>query len=247
MPDTTWSPPRPDQPVYVVGDVHGCSGKLHDLLRMIDADVAAEGYTRPHLVFVGDYIDRGPNSAQVLSFVHDLSLDYRDHVTCLIGNHEQMMLDFLDNPMRAQGWLRHGGLQTLQSFGVDAPATPERPSGADLVDAASDLRAALGPACLDWLYSLPAAWSSGNLWVVHAGADPDVPMTAQNKTALIWGTDRFHTRDRVDAQWVVAGHAPVPEPVIGHGRILIDTGAVYGGALTAIRVSPEGASQFLAT
>jgi serine/threonine protein phosphatase 1 len=246
MPLNSWSPPKPQRPVYVVGDVHGCSRKLQKLLRLIDRDVEAQEFDRPELVFVGDYIDRGEGSADVLDFMQHLALEHPDQVTCLVGNHERMMLDFLDDPMRAQAWLRHGGLQTLRSFDVAAPASPERPSGADLVDAASDLRAALGPACVAWLGTLPTTWVSGDLWVVHAGADPDVPMDAQEETILLWGSEIFHTRERRDGQWVVAGHSPVRTPVFEGGRILIDTGAVYGGALSAIRITPGGDSLILA-
>ncbi len=243
-----WTNPTPEVVTYVVGDIHGCSGKLQTLLNNIDIDVAQNQFAAPHLVFVGDYVDRGEHSADVMTFVYELSAAYPEQVACLMGNHEQMMLDFLDDPIGpAKRWLRHGGLQTLRSFGVQLSTSGGQMAPGAMLDAAADLRAALGRSMLDWLRALPLMWNSNDLWVVHAGADPAVPMEAQKDEVLIWGTDRFTASDRTDGQWVVVGHKSVPEAVAQDGRIFIDTGAVYGRALTALRVDPTGGLSFISS
>lgn len=243
---TQWPAPKPDTTVYIVGDIHGCADKLASLLDRLDADIAAAQDRDTHLVFVGDYIDRGDESAAVLAFLHDLSRDDAAAVTCLVGNHEAMMLDYIDDPIGpARRWLRHGGVQTMASFGVPLPAALDNPSMADLLDAASDLRAAIGDDQMAWLRSLPRSWSSGNLWVVHAGADPEVAMSAQDDNTLIWGHEMFYTAERSDGQWVAVGHQPVEAAFAAGGRIALDTGAVYGRSLTAARITPDGRVDFI--
>lgn len=242
-----WPAPKPDALTYVIGDVHGCVDRLGALLAKIDADVAAQEQTA-RIVFVGDYIDRGPASAEVLRFVAEMTGSFPGSVIALAGNHEQMMMDFLADPTgRARRWLRHGGLETLASFGIETRAlSAETKIAAPLLDAAGDLRDAMGPDLLDWVHGLPTSWSSGNLWVVHAGADPVVAMARQDPEVLKWGTPAFLSVERVDDQWVAFGHQVFDVPFAEEGRIAVDTGAVYGGDLTAARISGEGDIRFVA-
>jgi serine/threonine protein phosphatase 1 len=243
---TDWSLPQPATLTYVIGDLHGCTNHLSRLLERIDQDVDVIGSSEVDLVFVGDYIDRGEESAVALDFLHGLSGSYGDRVTCLLGNHEQMLLAFLDDPLgRPKRWLRHGGIQTLASYGIAPPASFERATAPELLDISGDLRDAMGSDLVSWLRNLPVRWNSGDLWVVHAGADPLVSMDAQDPTTLIWGHDSFFEVERSDAQWVTVGHQPVEEPFAQRGRIAIDTGAVYGGRLTALRATPEGDIAFV--
>ncbi len=241
-----WQAPAPEELVYVIGDIHGCVDKLGELLDLIDDDIAQSSGGAGKVVFVGDYIDRGDNSADVLAFVSQATANHPDVILGLMGNHERMMLDFLADPTgSAKRWLRYGGLQTMASYGVGRGLTTDTRSAGDLLDAAGDLMEAMGSDLVDWIGTLPLSWSSGNLWVVHAAADPVVPMEAQQSKTLLWGHDTFLKSDRSDGQWVAFGHQPFENPFAQNGRIGCDTGAVYGGALTAARIDPEGEVRFL--
>jgi len=233
----------PAQPLYVIGDVHGNAALLEPLLEVIDADMHAEAYGDSKLVFVGDYVDRGDHSALVLGHVHKLSRDLPGAVICLMGNHERMLLDFLDDPAgRGARWLGNGGLQTLASFGVGGLGA--RPSLEDMADASEALAAALPEGVEAWLRDLPLLWQSGNVVCVHAAMNPATPPQAQDERALLWGHPKFLEQKRDDGLWVVHGHTIVREPQAKDGRIAVDTGAYHSGRLTAAAIS-TGRCRFL--
>lgn len=239
-----WKAPAPDEVVYVVGDIHGCVDKLAELLDKIDDDMARNGPGA--LVFVGDYIDRGTGSADVLGFVSQMTAKYPERIVGLMGNHERMALDFLADPTgRAQRWLHHGGLETMDSFGVGIGVSADALDAASARAIAADLIDAMGADLVDWMAERPLSWSSGNLWVVHAAANPDLAMTEQPDEALLWGHGAFLTRERTDGQWVAFGHQPFDTAFAKDGRIACDSGAVYGGPLSAARIDPEGEVTFL--
>lgn len=245
---TQWTGPAPQEVVYVVGDIHGRVDKLKNLLDRIEADIAANGGVESKVVFVGDYIDRGEASAEVLRFLVNGTKTYPDKLICLIGNHEQMLLDFLSDPTgSAKRWIRYGGLQTLSSFGVGAGLTTDSRGAGELLDAAGDLMEAMGEDLVDWIAELPRSWASGTLWVVHAGADPSVPMPSQTPKTLMWGIDAFLQEERKDGQWVAFGHHTFEKPFAEAGRIAVDTGAAYGGPMTAARIDPTGTVTFIST
>jgi len=152
-------PPQPLSPHFVIGDLHGSLDLLEHMLERIDDAIGTLGLSDPKLVFVGDYIDRGPSSAGVLRRLHELSTEFPNNVTCLLGNHEQMMLDFIDAPAAHHArWFRNGAEATVASFAVSAPSE-DLAASADAVG--RGLRQALGG--LDsWLRSLPTQTSSGN-------------------------------------------------------------------------------------
>lgn len=230
----------------MIGDVHGCIQHLSTLLQMIDEETRDADPSGISLVFVGDYIDRGPNSAGVLKFLYEMCKTNRTQVVCLRGNHEDMLLDFLANPLGSgKTWLRYGGQETLESFGIDAPEDPDKLRNAEMLDLAGALRGAMGGLMLSWLKGLPLSWRTGNVWVTHAGADPFVPMEEQEPEALLWGHADFNKVDRSDGQWVVVGHQVVEYPRARRGKIHIDTGAVFGGALTALCVAPGEDPRYL--
>lgn len=209
----------PDAPVVVVGDVHGRADLLRRLL---------ENVGEYPLVFVGDYIDRGPESAEVLAMLHA-----RPDILCLSGNHEVMMREFLADPAgKGSRWLGHGGRQTLHSFGV--PSVTRDADSMALQEARDALAEAMGPKMLGWLDDMPAMWMSGNVAVVHAAADPDRPIDQQNEQTLHWGHPEFMKRPRKDGIWVVHGHTIVANALVQDGRISIDTGAYASGRLTGV-------------
>lgn len=199
--------------VSVVGDVHGAAGKLSRLLPRLPGRV----------VLVGDLVDRGEDVAETLDLVMG-----RPEILCLMGNHEAMLLDFLGDPVQAgPRWLRHGGLQTLASYGVGGDI-----SAAGLPRLRDRLAMALGDDCIDWLHALPRFWTAGNLAITHAGADPARPLTDQNGS-LLWGHPDCGRKPRTDGLWIAQGHVILPEPRIEGGLIMVDTGAYAGGPLTA--------------
>lgn len=212
--------PQPEEPLCVIGDVHGCFPLLLKLLEKVPA-----GH---RTVLVGDYIDRGEQSAEVLRY-----LSSRPDVTCLMGNHEDMLLRFLKHPAReGLRWIGNGGLQTLASFGIRG-VRPQM-STAELEDCRDRLQEAMGAGLTGWLAGLPASMQSGNVLIAHAGADPDKPADQQEDTVLLWGHPEFLRRRRRDGVWVVHGHTIVTQPAAEHGRIAIDTGAFAGGTLSSV-------------
>jgi serine/threonine protein phosphatase 1 len=240
--------PRPASTTYVVGDLHGRSDLLELMLELIDAHIGGTGSADPKLVFVGDYIDHGPDSAGVVARMQELTRDFPDNVTCLMGNHERMMMDFLADPtLRGPRWLREGGAATLESFRVSPDDLYQTAPSEAWIDAAARLSRALGEDARDWFENCPLSWSSGNLWVVHAGADPARPMEGQTARVLLWGHPEFDSAPRGDDAWVAHGHVERDTPSIEDGRIAIDTAAWSTGKLTAIAVKPDGSHAFLQT
>ena len=207
----------PERPFYAIGDIHGCYDLLQGLLAQLEPDIP--------VICLGDYIDRGPNSAEVLRFLHA-----NPQITCLMGNHEAMLLRFLAAPEKNAAWLRHGGVETLESFGL----VPQEDLGA-LCD---QLTAAMGAELIAWIQGLPTWWQSGNVVLTHAGADPRGAIADQPQDNLIWGHPDFHRLRRADGLWVVHGHVITSAPTQARGRINIDTGAFATGRLTAARVDP---------
>ncbi len=241
------TPPQPQETLYVIGDIHGRRDLVTSLLGQIEKDVAARTIPDARLVFVGDYIDRGDESAAVLFYLYQLWSEADGQVICLLGNHERMMLDFLDHPDgSARRWLSYGGLQTLASFNLGGGLS-ETSSASQMVSAAQALRAALGDGIERWLRSLPLVYNSGNIWVTHAGADPALPMPDQSRQSLLWGHKNFSGTPRTDGQWVAHGHTIFDQPEVRDGRIAVDTGAFFSGRLTAARLSPSGEHGFVST
>nr|WP_170334488.1 metallophosphoesterase family protein [Ruegeria arenilitoris] len=213
-------PPNPDVPLCVIGDVHGCLVQLEKLLSEVP-----QGH---RIILVGDYVDRGEHSAEVLRLI-----SARSDLTCLMGNHEEMLLRFLKDPT-GQGlrWLRFGGLQTLASFGVHGARSEM--SSDELTDCRDRLQEAMGDALCQWVAGLKTWEMSGNVLVVHAGADPYAPPREQSAKTLIWGHPSFQSKTRRDGVWVVHGHTIVGTPGAKKGRIAIDTGAFATGVLSAV-------------
>jgi serine/threonine protein phosphatase 1 len=210
---------------------------------MILADAAGVDH---NIVCVGDYVDRGEASADVLGTLHQRATATPDRFICLMGNHEKMMLDFLDSPIdNGPRWLHNGGLQTLASFGVGGVA--QSSDGDRLLAAADKLGDAIGPDMLDWLRSLPLTWSSGTLWVVHAAAQPSLPMNMQEDRVLLWGHSEFFQTGRADGIWVAHGHTVIDQPGDQGGRIAVDTGAYFSGKLTAGVLEAGSPARFLQT
>lgn len=209
--------------LFAIGDVHGCVAELD---RLLGAIPVASGDT---VAFVGDYIDRGPDSRAVL----DLLLDWRTRAPAravfLKGNHEDMALAFLGRAGQwGEAWLRNGGTATLRSYGID----PHAPRG--------EVAARIPPAHLAFLSELEMRFTWNDYRVVHAGIRPGVPWDAQRSEDLLWIREEFLDHPHDLGATVIFGHTPHRRVVEGLPyKIGIDTGCVYGGALTCLAL-PEG-------
>ncbi|WP_267137518.1 metallophosphoesterase [Anianabacter salinae] len=238
------APVQCNEPIYAIGDLHGRSDMIAPMVNMIDADRSKRGYPDARIVFLGDYIDRGDKIAVTLGVLRALSDRSDGEIVCLLGNHEKMLLDFLDRPEEAgPRWLRHGGLQTLASFRVGEVCTLS--TGKDLVRAADKLRGAMPVGLEGWLRDLPLTWQSGNVLCVHAAADPSLPVHIQSERTLLWGHKEFYSADRRDGIWIVHGHNVVSAPIARRGRVSVDTGAYFSGRLSAAALYPDEPVEFI--
>jgi serine/threonine protein phosphatase 1 len=229
--------------LYAVGDIHGRADLLADLLRQIEADAAGRNASRTTLVFVGDYVDRGPDSRGVVEMLlHDLPRGF--DARFLKGNHEALLLDFVADPDKLDHWRRNGGGATMDSYGVDVAGLLAAKASPVVWHAA--FIAKLPEPHLAFYTSLRLHVSVGDYLFVHAGIRPGVPLDAQDETDLIWIRHEFLDATGPFGPVVVHGHTPVDAPVVTPNRIGIDTGAVFSGRLTALRLQ-NGEQGFLQT
>lgn len=227
---------------FAVGDIHGRADLLAEMLALLEVRAAEERRSggEPIVVFLGDYVDRGPSSAAVLELLiagRPRGFERR----FLRGNHEQAMLGFLEAPLENRAWVKHGGAETLVSYGVKPP----RPMGAldqDLIAAAARLKDVLPPAHLDFLSNLERYVELGGYAFVHAGIDPRRSLAEQTDRELFWIRDPFLNSKRAFSHRIVHGHTPEERPFAGLRRVGVDTGAHASGVLSAARFEGEAVS-----
>lgn len=229
--------------VYAIGDIHGCSDLLSALLARIERDAARGRPVKKTLIFLGDYVDRGPDSRGVIEMLR-AGLPRGFEARCLKGNHEQLLLDFLDDPARLDAWRSNGGEETLRSYGVDVDGLARRAAPPALWREA--FAAALPASHLRFLQSLALKYVVGDYVFVHAGLRPGVPLDEQAPADLLWIRHAFLDAETPFGKVVVHGHTPERGPVVRPNRIGIDTGAVFSGCLTAMRLE-NGTRSFLST
>ncbi|MCA3450260.1 MAG: metallophosphoesterase [Rhodobacter sp.] len=229
-----------DRPVYAIGDVHGCLGLLRDLLAAIQDDAALAGHGA-RIVLLGDMIDRGEDSAGVLELV--MSLAAQGRVLPILGNHERMMLQFLDDPCRNAAWLEMGGFETLMSYGLALDQARLRALSRRRL--MQTLEAHVPEPVRDWLRALPLGYhlraDTGTYVLAHAGLSGAHPLSAQPESALLWAT-QSSIPDRLV---LVHGHFICNAPSVKGNRIEIDTGAWKTGRLTAVRLWRDQVPRFL--
>ena len=220
--------------VYAVGDIHGRFDLLEQLLEKIDRDVAARPCPRPVEIFLGDYIDRGPGSRDVLERLIARS---KSHETITLkGNHETFPLEFLKNPVVLAEWRNFGGLQMLMSYGSQPAMNPDT---AEQIELAQKFRAALPPAHATLLATMPHTFTLGDFFFVHAGVKPGIPLAKQTEEHLLWIKEEFLLSDDDHGKMIVHGHTPVAEPDFHPNRINIDTGAYATGKLTCLVIEGD--------
>jgi serine/threonine protein phosphatase 1 len=198
---------------YAIGDIHGCLAKMNRLLDRIAEETAGKPV---RLIFLGDYIDRGPDSRGVIERLMTLQRERPDDVICLRGNHEAMALASVASDEYEEYWRANGGATTLASFAVSH---------------ARDLPADV----IAWMDALLYAYDDGLRYFVHAGIDPAKPLAQQNDHDRIWIREPFLSSRETFERLIIHGHTPLmtAKPDVRTNRINLDTGAVFGGPLTA--------------
>jgi diadenosine tetraphosphatase ApaH/serine/threonine PP2A family protein phosphatase len=222
--------------VYAIGDVHGRRDLLEQLLDRIRAHAAAASSPATNvLLLLGDYIDRGPDSKGVIDLL--LGFDAPDWETVFLrGNHDQALLDFLNDPPFYRAWRGYGAPETLLSYGVKPPLFDDE---AEFIKARDALTEKLPPAHLAFLQGLANSHEEGDYFFVHAGVRPGIPLDRQMPEDLLWIRDDFLNSNRAFGKFVVHGHTPTEKPVRRSNRLGLDTGAHATGCLTAAALEGE--------
>jgi len=224
---------------FAVGDIHGRADLLGEMLNLLEerAETERREAGEPIIIFLGDYVDRGPDSAGVIDLM--LQGRPRGYVRhCLKGNHEQSMLQFMEAPLENRAWLLQGGAETLVSYGVQPPP-PVTAAEDDWIAVAAALKERVPPAHLEFLRGLERYVVYGDYAFVHAGVDAGRSIEEQTDDDLFWSRDRFIASKRRFSHRVVHGHTPVDRPYADHRRIAVDTGAYASGTLSAARFEGE--------
>ena len=229
------SPAVPDGTVvWAVGDIHGRLDLLKPLVEAIVSDPRDRAAKRRVVVFLGDYIDRGPDSRGVLLLLAGLSADQGVEWRFLKGNHEQAMLGFLDDPSAGPKWCEYGGDNALRSYGLRVPDLAHRTEAWARV--AADLRHKLTARETEFLEKLELSVTVGDYFFSHAGARPGVALDRQSPGDLMWIRQPFLDSPTAFEQVVIHGHTPTPRVHADHRRIGIDTKAYHSGVLSALRL-----------
>ena len=233
----------PGARIYCIGDIHGRADLLAQMHRLVLADSTGFEGTKK-LLYLGDYIDRGESSKEVIEILLNDGLPDFETIY-LRGNHEQALLDFLQHPEATASWLGFGGLATLLSYGVVLRRPPLSGSAraTDLQDVALRLRQALPASHLKFFEKSQLSYQEGSYCFVHAGIRPGIPLQSQHRDDLLWIRREFIDYKAPHQYIVVHGHTPTPAAEILPNRIGLDTGAYYSGVLTCLVL--EGGTQRL--
>ena len=228
--------PKPKLPdgvrIYAISDIHGCAHLLKQMLRVIDADLACSRPRYAIEVFMGDYIDRGPDTRSTLDILVERSR--RGNTVFLKGNHEAFLGDVARDPSLLDDWLRVGGVQTLMSYGVSAREPGSQQD--DPIALLEGLARAMPPEHIEFLNSLRPSFTCGDFFFVHAGVRPGVPLSEQQESDLLWIREEFLQSEEHFGKYIVHGHTPVRSAELKDNRANIDTGAYATGNLTLMSI-----------
>lgn len=221
---------------YMIGDIHGCYNQMVDLLMRIQQDIRERPEQNTHIIFLGDLIDRGPDSAKVIDFLINYSPEYAD-VSFLMGNHEEVFLSVMKGDIKSlTAWMEFGGRSCLRSYKVEN-------LGLIHADPARLMRETLEKvpkAHIDFITGFEDYIVKGPYLCVHAGIAPGIALSNQKSRDMRWIREKFLNYRKPHDHIVVHGHTIVEDPVVLSNRIAIDTGAYSGGPITALRVDDEG-------
>lgn len=223
--------PRAPRPLFAVGDVHGMADLLDAMIRRIGARISRERLDDATVIFLGDHIDRGPQSREVIDLLLDCPMRLGVETVFLCGNHESFARRFLEDPAAPSRWLDWGGDATVESYGIDPHDHAPGPAGRRAL--AEALREAMGPAHLDFLHRrLASHHDAWPYFFSHAGVDATAPPGTQTRQALIHGARGFREAGGWPGSMAVHGHYIAENPDFGPGRLGLDTGAYRSGVLT---------------
>ncbi|MBW3097122.1 metallophosphoesterase family protein [Pseudohoeflea coraliihabitans] len=214
--------------IVAIGDVHGCREQLARLLDRVEAEIARDGPEEWRIVMLGDYVDRGPESRGVLDLLTERSRDPR--FICLAGNHDDRMLEFLRDSAQKDFFLRFGGRQTAESYGVNLDERSE----AAFAASRQALAATVPAQHLRFLEALPASAEFGDFFFCHAGIRPGVSLAQQSRNDLTWIRREFLDFEGPHPRLIVHGHTPHAAVQLRRNRVNIDTCAFDTGVLTAL-------------
>ena len=220
--------------IYAVSDIHGCADQLAKVFAAIDHHLSRVRPKQPIQVFLGDYIDRGPASRQVIDMLIDRG---QHHETIFLkGNHEAMLLDLLRDPEGFPTFKQYGGLPTLLSYGVIPSINPDPNEQQMLI---KELAQKIPDSHRRFFDDLRPNFFCGDFLFVHAGVNPGIPLRKQKEEDLLWIRDEFLSSDKNFGKFIVHGHTPVPKPDLRPNRINIDTGAYATGILTLLTIQGD--------
>lgn len=217
------------QRVYCIGDIHGRADLLEEIHQEILADAAGFDGEK-YVVYLGDFVDRGPHTRQVLDLLLAEPLPGFEAVY-LQGNHEQILLSFLEHPEATASWLNFGGREALYSYGI---ALAHIPSRSEVFALANRFNEVLPDTHREFLQNCAFSWQCGSYYFVHAGIRPSVALEKQLPEDQLWIRDEFLFSKRDHGVIVVHGHSIVDEPEFLPNRIGLDTGAFRSGVLTCL-------------
>ncbi|SIO35144.1 serine/threonine protein phosphatase 1 [Bradyrhizobium erythrophlei] len=217
--------------IYAISDIHGCAHLLEQMLGVIDADVAHSRPRHAIEVYLGDYIDRGPDSRATLDLL--IRRSRRGNMVFLKGNHEAFLGAVFRDPSRIADWFQFGGRQTLMSYGLSPSLHPDDEEQRELV---REFAAALPPRHLDFLQRLRLTFTCGDFFFVHAGVRPGIALSKQQEADLLWIREKFLHSQKNFGKYVVHGHTPVRCAEVLSNRANIDTGAYATGNLTLLSI-----------
>jgi serine/threonine protein phosphatase 1 len=218
-----------DTRIYAIGDVHGRIDLLREMFSAVYDSLITHPFDKVVQVLIGDYIDRGPNSREVIDTL--IARARRHTMVCLKGNHENYPLQFLGDPSILSEWKQVGGMSTLLSYGLRPTARDDAETRREI---ASAFRSALPESHRRFLQNLPLTYSCGDYFFAHAGVRPGVPLVEQREQDLLWIRDDFLLHEEDFGKIIVHGHTPAKEPDVRSNRINIDTGAFATGRLTCL-------------
>lgn len=202
--------------IFAIGDIHGCFDKLTELIKIVEKHLDPD---KDSLVFLGDYVDRGPNSFEVVEYLIKLKEKFSD-IIFLKGNHEEMFGQYLVG-LDKYTYLMNGGQQTLESYMENY-----EPDGGSSIPRSH----------LNFFSSLSLFYETEDYIFVHAGLKDRVPLDMQTADDVLWIRKKFLKSAYDFGKCVVFGHTPFPSPLIQPNKIGIDTGAVYGNKLTCVKL-----------
>lgn len=223
--------------IYAVGDIHGRLDLLNELLARIGDDRSSRPAIRPVTVFLGDYIDRGPSSRGTI----DRLIEHAEanESVFLKGNHEQIAINCLRDRGLFERWMRLGGQETLMSYGITAgPSFDDR----QIVRLQAAFHDALPQSHFRFFRDLQSSFACGDYFFAHAGVKPDIPLSRQKESDLLWIRQEFLSSRDDFGKIIIHGHTPARDIEVGPNRINIDTGAFATGRLTCLVIDESSLS-----